>query len=311
MSICGPVLTWSFRGSISFPRVSRSTLRVVYAMNRGVTSAGTAVVAGCSANILRSKTTGKWLRCLTWASWNSGSRTSASWPLTTGVAITWGVPGTGIATGGSPTGFVLARGGKARPAAPADRVGGDQDIMCLPECAPLRIAAGGVPSITVRETFERAAKSVARTEATAALAMTSAVIVATVTIAVIATMTVVARAVLMAVKIVSLRSAVIAAMTAVESAVVIAVKIVSVASAVIVAKPAVKIVLARSRAAWAGIADTTVATAPMPAGKRAAIVGNVERVAANEAMMGATAATIGVEVARRRPISAANARTLP
>ena len=148
--------------------------------------------------------------------------------------------------------------------------------MRLPACAPLRIAAGGAPSITVRETFEMAG---ARTEATTALAvtsavfatngLTSAVIVATATIAV----------------------------TAVASALVIAGKIVSVANAVLVAKPAVKIVLARSPKATVPVADTTVATAPKSARKRAASVGHVERVAANEAMMGAAAATFGVEVA--------------
>jgi hypothetical protein len=143
--------------------------------------------------------------------------------------------------------------------------------MRLPACAPLRIAAGDVPSITVRETFEMAAKSVARTEATAALAVTSAV-------------SVVARAVLMAVK--TLRSAVIAVITAV-------------ASAVIVAKSAVKIVLAKGPKATVPVAEP-MATAPKPAEKRAAIVGNVERVAANEAMMGTAAATFGVEV---RPVS--------
>jgi hypothetical protein len=156
--------------------------------------------------------------------------------------------------------------------------------MRLPACAPLRIAAGDVPSITVRETFEMAAKSVARTEATAALAVTSAV-------------SVVARAVLMAVK--TLRSAVIAVITAVASALVIAVKIVPVASAVIVAKSAVKIVLAKGPKATVPVAEP-MATAPKPAEKRAAIVGNVERVAANEAMMGTAAATFGVEV---RPVS--------
>ncbi|MEO8185443.1 MAG: hypothetical protein ABI895_42080 [Deltaproteobacteria bacterium] len=157
--------------------------------------------------------------------------------------------------------------------------------MRLPACAPLRIAAGGVPSITARETFEMAAKPGATTELTAALAVTSAVIVATVTIAV---------------------------MFVVAIALAIAVKMVSVASAVIVAEPAVKIVLARSAKATVPVADTPVATAPKPAGKRAAIVGNVERVAANEAVMRATATAFGVELAaagteRRRQCMPASA----
>jgi hypothetical protein len=174
--------------------------------------------------------------------------------------------------------------------------------MPLPACAPLPIAAGGVPSITVRETFEMAVMTVARIEAAGASAVANTVIVTAgtegVRIAVIVVMTVVASAVMIAVKIVCVRIAVIAVMTVAASPVVIAVKIASVASAVIAVKPAVKIVLARSPKAMVPVADTTVATARMMVGN-AATVGNVERVAANDAMMGATAATIGVELIGR------------
>ena len=228
-----------------------------------------------------------------------------------------GAPGTGTAIGGSPIGFVLARGGTPHHRVLAGLAGGAQAINRLGACAPLLSAAGSVPSITVRETFEMAAKSVARTEGTAALAVTSAaiatngmrsaVIVATVTIAVIAAMIVVASAVVIAVKIVSLRSAVIAAMTVAASAVVIAVKI-AVRSAVIVAKRAVKRVLVKRRRKWAPVANTKVA---MAAGKRLAIVNNIKSVAASRGMTEVTAATIGVEVRSRRPITAANALTLP
>lgn len=218
-----------------------------------------------------------------------------------------GAPGTEIAIGGSPTGFVLARAGTRRRRVLAGLAGGAQAISRLAACAPLRNAAGGVRSIRVRETFEMAVLSVAMTEATAASAVTSAVIatnVVTSAVIVASVTTGVTIAVMIAVKIVSLTSAVIAVMTVVASAVVIAVKI-AVRSAVIVAKPAVKIVLARSRGAWAPVADTTEA---MAAGKRLAIVSNIKSVVANQAMTGATAATIGVEVSSRRPISAANAR---
>ena len=95
--------------------------------------------------------------------------------------------------------------------------------MRLPACVPLLIAAGGVPSITVRETV--APMSVASIEKIAAFAVratiaqgvTSAASGATVakrlTSAMIVAKSLVANAAIIAVKITSARSAVIAAMT--------------------------------------------------------------------------------------------------
>jgi hypothetical protein len=168
--------------------------------------------------------------------------------------------------------------------------------MRRPACARLLVGPGGVPSITVRETFE-IVMSVA-TEGMGALAVTTAVIAAIVTNRVktagIVVMTVGATAVKVKVKIVSVRSAVIAVMTVGASAVVIAGKIVSGASAVIVAKPAVQIAITRPKAMWP-VADTRMAPAPITHAKCAAIVVNEESVAARKAMKEA-AARDGVEL---------------
>ena len=158
-------------------------------------------------------------------------------------------PGTGTAIGGSPTGFVLARAGTPRHRVRADLAGGAQDIMRLPACAPLLIAGGGVPSITVRETFGMAVMSVARIGGTA-VAVTSAAIatngvtvsgatvVKGVTSAMIVGRSVVANAAMIAVKITSVRSAVAASAASVVQ--------IAVRRAVIVPKFPVEILTVRS-----------------------------------------------------------------
>ena len=136
-----------------------------------------------------------------------------------------GAPGIETAIGGSHTEFVLARAGTPRHQVRAGLAGGAPDIMRLPACVPLLIAAGGVLSITVRETFddrnERGETSRGdRGRDGAVIAtngVTTGVIVATVakglTSAMIVGKTLMANAAMIAVKITSARSAVIAAMT--------------------------------------------------------------------------------------------------
>jgi hypothetical protein len=165
--------------------------------------------------------------------------------------------------------------------------------MRRPACARLLVGPGGVPFITVRETFE-IVMSVA-TEGTGALAVTTAVIAAIVTNRVktagIVVMTAVTSAMKVNGKIVSVSSARIAAINVSSTAVVIAIKIVLLASAVVVAKPAVPIANPKT---MGPIADTRLATAPRTQAKRAAIVVNVESGAATAAMT-AIAATDGAE----------------
>ena len=217
-----------------------------------------------------------------------------------------GAPGIETAIGGSPTAFVLARAGTPPHLVRADPAGGARDIMRLPACAPLLTAVGGVPSVTILETF--GVMSVAKILGTA-VAVTSAAIATNgvtsgvsgatvapgVTSAMIVVKTVGASAVMIAVKITSVRSAVIPATTVAASAGAVRVHV---RSAVNAPKFPVEIMLARSAGPMTPVGDRTAATAQPE--KRAAIVEFVRRAAEERA----TAATAIIVDGYRRPHSA-------